>query len=1176
MRHKIFCKKFKSSLILTVVAAVILSFVLSSAAIMHPVRAASSNQGSAYSAKAKLIFLAFDHCFQNSGNGNNLTVSKDGNGLSIGLSGLGDGYYLESSLDGSGTDNNSVWSCTDLGKHLEILQWIGIDYKNDLLCNGDGYGLITPNSSYRCQDIIQDILNGKGGAMTVSSGALDYLDSVIANKTFGGKENIPGCYAGGYLSACLANFTDLEKYYMYLDAFKEKCAVSTSYGTDPSSGGVGIPEVNSNGEIEMHYYSVQNRSVKIYADHRRSDGYYNGDQEKYTCKQVAENLLSTNGVAVKDGLAKELGEKCQEAYTNAVNTTKGWWDEHKGEYTDAQSAVDQFFASHSATATAYAYDSSKPSFTCKANDFIDQWNTLKDQFGFTGTPNLEGYTGEGSSDDQGSNGDSQATCGSQAGSLGWIVCPGVESLAEGTDGIYGALAGLLNINPELFSADADKSPTFQMWYYFRTFANIALAIILLIIILSQLTGVGIDNYGIKKMLPRIIVAAILINISYYICQGAIDISNILGNGLSKGLDAIAENTARAVGVDTLKIAAAGFLDILAGVIALAGGAATAAIGPITIAASAGISVSFWILMIPLIISLLVALVAVLIFFLMLGARKLIVMVCIAIAPLAFLCYILPNTQKLFDRWISVMKGLLLVYPICSLLYGVSRMIRILAFSSSSADIWMVMLAIMASFLPYLIAPGLLRSSFRGLGEIGARISGMGAAVRRGANDARRSVMTSEMFKTANQQAADYRTTRTATRLRERYGGETAPTAPGAGASRRDQRRYRHAQARYDNHQRRLAQAQLRQDDVEAREASRRLATDPNYIQNQAQLREDRNNRMLEDAVLSQINRDGEYNGIQYGDGGKDLTAVAARFVELSNLGDNANQSQQIERNALQRKLASEKVGVNFLNDMIYQDDGTRDGGAYAGRRVLRDTQGNVVMRDGNAVELNADGLRSMNAYRIRNNDVGAAMAKKDTTGSMYLDDLAAGTRNGNESIDDIGRAYAARALSDSEHINDQSGASLRRFANYIPHRQITNLLNDDNFQQIITDEGNRQILQNTTAGRANQMRNTRDAQNAANAEAARQATEAAQHAADANQRQIIQDNTRNINDNLHIQNATTAGRHTAYLTHGHTGVYYAAPRGWNYDAGASTPNHPVFVDPNDPNHRYDALRNRFL
>ena len=65
----------------------------------------------------------------------------------------------------------------------------------------------------------------------------------------------------------------------------------------------------------------------------------------------------------------------------------------------------------------------------------------------------------------------------------------------------------------------------------RDFANIIFIIGFLIIVFSQLTSFGVSNYGIKRLLPKIIIAAILVNVSFYICAIAVDLSNILGNSL---------------------------------------------------------------------------------------------------------------------------------------------------------------------------------------------------------------------------------------------------------------------------------------------------------------------------------------------------------------------------------------------------------------------------------------------------------------------------------------------------------------------------------------------------------------------------------------------------------------------------------------------------------------------
>lgn len=63
----------------------------------------------------------------------------------------------------------------------------------------------------------------------------------------------------------------------------------------------------------------------------------------------------------------------------------------------------------------------------------------------------------------------------------------------------------------------------------------------LAIIVSQVTGMGINNYGIKKMLPRLVVAAIAVNVSYYICQLIVDLTNILGYEIQNALAGISNS-----------------------------------------------------------------------------------------------------------------------------------------------------------------------------------------------------------------------------------------------------------------------------------------------------------------------------------------------------------------------------------------------------------------------------------------------------------------------------------------------------------------------------------------------------------------------------------------------------------------------------------------------------------
>lgn len=144
-------------------------------------------------------------------------------------------------------------------------------------------------------------------------------------------------------------------------------------------------------------------------------------------------------------------------------------------------------------------------------------------------------TGATADDSDAGDKEVSACDGATLGGIGWIVCPTVNFIAKGMDKIYQIISEFLVV--KTVTADTNSS-LYQLWMVMRDIANICFVIAILVIIYSQLTSIGISNYGIKNTLPRIIIAAILVNISYWICAVAVDASNILGyaiHGLFVGI-----------------------------------------------------------------------------------------------------------------------------------------------------------------------------------------------------------------------------------------------------------------------------------------------------------------------------------------------------------------------------------------------------------------------------------------------------------------------------------------------------------------------------------------------------------------------------------------------------------------------------------------------------------------
>ena len=301
-------------------------------------------------------------------------------------------------------------------------------------------------------------------------------------------------------------------------------------------------------------------------------------------------------------------------------------------------------------------------------------------------------------------GEPKNSCGIDGG-LGWLICPVMTFVADINDAAYGAISGFLDIKPAILSS-GDNSGAKQGWDFFRNIANAIFAVIFLWIIFSQISNVGVSNYGIKKILPRLIIGALLVNLSYYLCQIFVDLSNILGHTLKDAL----ESGAGEIGTTS---EAAGWGSAIAATIVGVGGVAAfaaLAIGIPTLAAG---------------------FLAIMTVFIILVVRQAGIILLISMSPMAFAAWLLPNTEDLFKKWMKMFRGLLLVFPIISLLYGAGKLAGAVLASSATVDPnnpdeTLHLVALAATTMPLIATPFVLQSSLSSLGSIGAKIGKMSA------------------------------------------------------------------------------------------------------------------------------------------------------------------------------------------------------------------------------------------------------------------------------------------------------------------------------------------------------------------------------------------------------------------------------------------------------------------
>lgn len=320
------------------------------------------------------------------------------------------------------------------------------------------------------------------------------------------------------------------------------------------------------------------------------------------------------------------------------------------------------------------------------------------------------------SDEASTADDSHNACQEQTGSLSWLVCPGSGVIANAIDALYTAIGDMLEISP--VSMD-DSSPIYIVWQYARNITNIIFVIFLLIVIYSQLTGFGINNYGIKRVLPRLIIAVLLVNLSFIICSLAVDVSNIIGNSLRSFFATIQENVV-ASGEASEAISNFSMSSFLATVIS--GGA----IAGVVISAVGGGGYLFFMLLIVLVS----AVIAVATGLITISARQALVALLIMIAPLAFVAYLLPNTEKWFTRWKDLLFRMLIFYPMFSFLFGASQLVGYTIIISANSGFGII-LGIAVQFFPLFFSWSLMKMSGTVLNNLNSGLRRIASPVQKG-------------------------------------------------------------------------------------------------------------------------------------------------------------------------------------------------------------------------------------------------------------------------------------------------------------------------------------------------------------------------------------------------------------------------------------------------------------
>lgn len=254
-------------------------------------------------------------------------------------------------------------------------------------------------------------------------------------------------------------------------------------------------------------------------------------------------------------------------------------------------------------------------------------------------------------------------CNDAAGTLGFLLCPLFESVSNSITNIIGVspttgavnpdapLMSLLIVRPLQFSSGNTLQEANNR---IRDITNAAYVVIFIIIIFASFIDFGqdwIDNYTVKRVLPRLVAAIIFTQFSYLICAFVIDAGNAIGFAIPQLINGAAG-------------ASNGINPIQNALVAISG-----------VAANKGVSIfsglGGFLLAFIFIIAVLVVLIIALVYMIF---RLFALYLLVIVAPLAIAASVLPATSKYFKMWGSNLIKLNIMFPLVVAVIAISGVV----------------------------------------------------------------------------------------------------------------------------------------------------------------------------------------------------------------------------------------------------------------------------------------------------------------------------------------------------------------------------------------------------------------------------------------------------------------------------------------------------------------------
>ena len=626
------------------------------------------------------------------------------------------GAELKKEISGKASDGKDagVIQCQDNGSSnitKAFMDQFGIKDLSNLICDkgSNQNGLLMPKKN--------------GNISTCEEGTLDALGQF--NKNPDGEEYIKKIYnKWAENNAFAVPYEKINSYYddatlAYDDAlttFEINCSPGGDYADsiDTSTYNFKVKLLDSNGKAVERYPKMVTTTEKDGS--KKSTNFMSANKKTLKCNELADVInksfdqyAKNLNVAESDTCnSQEVIDKASEivrAYGAKNDARVPLTEEEKEEYRILSEALQ------------------KKDFT--VDDGEGGKKCLE-------TANLKISVEDTVSDNDSANDAKQSYCQENGGFLSWMLCPTIADGAATASGLLGSITDLTTTHKSIIEQFSDQgSAIYKAWSSFRNLANIGFVIMLLVVVFSQVTNLGISNYNIKKILPKLIITAILVNFSYLILGVAIDLSHIIGNGIGSAIRTIAGESMSAEASAQASSIVSKIAGMVTGAGLIGGGVAIATTGPA--------------LILPVVLFVITTVISVFFGFIMLTIRQAAIIMVIVLAPLAMVLYALPNTAAVTKKYLSTLKALLMLYPMFVLATSAGALASTIIVGTST-DMLMLIVGGLLNVLPYFAIPSMTSKSLAGLGAITSGFDKIRGGALKGVSMAGGAFAASEFYK----------------------------------------------------------------------------------------------------------------------------------------------------------------------------------------------------------------------------------------------------------------------------------------------------------------------------------------------------------------------------------------------------------------------------------------------